>query len=217
MVSEQQAVQSSAAVRRAMIDSQLRVSGVNDPAVLEAIDSVAREQFVPEARRGVAYADRAIPLGNGRSLAPALTHGQMLVEAQVGADDNVLVIGGGTGYLPAVVARLAGSVTVVESDPGLAAATPAPVGTWVTGPLAKGAAKGAPYSLILIDGAVDQVPADLAKQLTDDGRIVTGLLDNGVTRLASGRKAAGTISLLALSDADFAALPEFAAPRKWSF
>lgn len=226
MVIEQQAVSSPAAsssvlARRAMIDSQLRVSGVNDPAVLAAMDAVPREDFVPAERRAVAYADRAIPLGNGRVLAPALTHGQMLVEARPAADDKVLVIGGGTGYLAAVVAPLVGSVTVVESDAALAGAAPARAGTWVAGPLAKGAAKGAPYSLILIDGAVEQLPADLAKQLADDGRVVTGLLENGVTRLAAGRKVSGTtggsIALFALSEADFAPLGEFAAPRKWSF
>lgn len=217
MVIEQQAAPSTAAVRRAMIDSQLRVSGVNDPAVLAAFDRVAREDFVPPARRSVAYADRAVPLGNGRVLAPALTHGQMLVEAGVSPDDNVLIVGSGTGYLAALVEGLAGSVTVVESDGALAASAPAKVGTWVAGPLAKGAAKGAPYSLILIDGAVEQVPATLAAQLADDGRLVTGLLDNGVSRLAAGRKAGGSVALLALAEADFAPLAEFAAPRKWSF
>jgi protein-L-isoaspartate(D-aspartate) O-methyltransferase len=222
MVIEQQAAispaaTSPAAVRRAMIDSQLRVSGVNDPAVLAAIDGVAREDFVPAERRAVAYADRAIPLGNGRVLAPALTHGQMLVEARPESDDKVLILGGGTGYLAAVIAPLVGSVTVVESDPALAAAAPAKPGIWVAGPLAKGAAKGAPYSLILIDGAVEQLPAELARQLADDGRVVTGLVENGVTRLATGRKAAGTIALFALAEADFAPLGEFAAPRKWSF
>ena len=216
MVIEQQAAPAFADARRAMIDSQLRVSGVNDPAVLAAMGAVAREMYVPADRRSVAYADRAVPLGGGRVLAPALTHGQMLTEAQPLAGDNVLIIGGGTGYLAAVVAPLVTSVTVVESDPAIPGAG-ARSGTWVTGPLAKGAAKGAPYSLILIDGAVEQIGPDLARQLADDGRVVTGVRDNGVTRLATGRKAAGQISLQALSEADFAALPEFAAPRKWSF
>ena len=220
MTIEQQAASGSAAsavARRAMIDSQLRVSGVNDPAVLAAMDAVAREDFVPTDRRSVAYADRAIPLGNGRVLAPALTHGQMLVEAQVSSADNVLLVGGGTGYLAAVVAPLCAKLTVVESDPALAAAAPRKAGNWLTGPLAKGAAGEAPYSLILIDGAVEQLSGELAAQLAADGRIVTGLLENGVMRLASGRKAGDGVALLSLAEADFAALTEFAAPRKWSF
>lgn len=221
MAMEQQAVTGSAnasvVARRAMIDSQLRVSGVNDPAVLTAMDAVAREDFVPANRRAVAYADRAIPLGNGRVLAPALTHGQMLIEAQISADDRVLLVGGGTGYLAAVIAPLAGALTVVESDPALAGAAPVKAGEWVTGPLAKGATKSAPYSLILIDGAVEQVSADLVAQLADDGRVVTGLVDNGVVRLAVGRKAGDSLALLPIAEIDAAALAEFAAPRKWSF
>ena len=221
MAMEQQAVtgsaNASAVARRAMIDSQLRVSGVNDVAVLTAMDAVAREDFVPADRRAVAYADRAIPLGNGRVLAPALTHGQMLIEAQVVADDRVLLVGGGTGYLAAVIAPLVGALTVVESDPALAGAAPVKAGEWVTGPLAKGAAKTAPYSLILIDGAVEQVSADLVAQLADDGRVVTGLVDNGVVRLAVGRKAGDSLALLPVAEIDAAALAEFAAPRKWSF
>lgn len=221
MAMEQQAVtgsaNASAVARRAMIDSQLRVSGVNDPAVLTAMDAVAREDFVPADRRAVAYADRAIPLGNGRVLAPALTHGQMLIEAQISADDRVLLVGGGTGYLAAVIAPLAGALTVVESDPALAGAAAVKAGEWVTGPLAKGAAKSAPYSLILIDGAVEQVSADLVAQLADDGRVVTGLVDNGVVRLAVGRKTGDSLALLPIAEIDAAALAEFAAPRKWSF
>ncbi len=221
MVIEQQAATGSnggsAAMRRAMIDSQLRVSGVNDPAILSAMDRVAREDFVPESRRAVAYADRAVPLGNGRVLSPALTHGQMLTEAQLSADDNVLLIGGGTGYLAAVVEPLVGKLTVVESDPALSGAAPVKAGEWVTGPLAKGAATNAPYSLILIDGAVEQLSPELAAQLAPNGRVLTGLLDNGVMRLASGCKSGDSVVLQPLAEADFAALGEFAAPRKWSF
>ena len=71
-----------APARRAMIDSQLRVSGVNDPAILAALAAIPREDFVPAERRAVAYADRAVPLGDGTVLAPALTHGQMLTAAE---------------------------------------------------------------------------------------------------------------------------------------
>ena len=67
-----------------MIDSQLRVSGVNDPAILAAFAAIPREDFVPAERRAVAYADRAVPLGDGAVLAPALTHGQMLTAAEPG-------------------------------------------------------------------------------------------------------------------------------------
>ncbi len=181
--------------RRAMIDSQLRVTGVNSPAVLAAFAAVPREDFVPPARRAVAYADRAVPLTDGKVLSPALTYGQMLEAAEVAPSDSVLVVSG-NGYLAALAEKLAVNVSRAES-------------------LAE--ASGGPYSLILIDGAAEALPESLAALLADDGRIVTGLVERGVTRLALARCALGKVVATALGEADFAVLPEFAAPKTWSF
>jgi len=183
--------------RRAMIESQLRVSGVNDLTILAAFAALTREDYVPEAARSVAYMDRAVPLGDGTVLAPALTHGQMLTAAEPVMADTVLVIGKPGAYLAALVAQLAGSVTVAAPD-----------GNW-------GAA--APYSLILIDGAIEAAPETLGAVLADHGRVVTGLIERGVTRLAIGRCVAGELLFTRLAEADFSALPEFAAKKSWSF
>ncbi|MCZ8325700.1 MAG: protein-L-isoaspartate O-methyltransferase [Sphingomonadaceae bacterium] len=188
-----------AAARRAMIDSQLRPSGVNDPAVLEAFASVAREDFVPAAARGHAYIDRAIPLGDGQALAAPLFHGRMLTEAAPVADDRVLVVTGGSGYLAALAKLLAGSVTVITAADAAA-----------------GKAKGR-FSLVLVDGAIEQLPDSLSARLEDAGRLVTGLVERGVTRLAIGRKAAGAVALLPLAEMGIPVLAEFAAPKRWSF
>ena len=209
--------------RRAMIDSQLRTSGVNAPAVLNAFNAVARETFVAEDRRVVAYADRAVPLNGTRVLAPTVTHGQMLEAAAPRAHDRALLIGGGTGYLAALLVQLVGSLTVVEDDAALAARSPTRSGDWHEGPLATGWSAEAPYSLIMIDGAIEHLPQAIADQLAPGGRVITGLIERGVTRLAEGRKSgAGQLTGLGvafavLGEADFAALAAFAAEKKWSF
>lgn len=185
------------AARRAMIDSQLRVSGINDPAILAAFLAIPREDFVPEARRPVAYADRAVALGNGEVLSPALTYGQMLIAAQPVEEDSVLVIGNPGGYLAALAGKLAGKVTLVAST-----------GDW---------AKAGEHTLVLVDGAVEDMPAALAGVVAADGRIVTGVVERGVTRLALGRKVAGALVPTVLAEADFAPLAAFAAKPKWSF
>ena len=182
--------------RRAMVDSQLRPSGVNDAAVLAAFNRVRREDFVPAAARGVAYMDRAVPLGGGRLLAPPLSHGLMLTEAAPLATDRVLLVDGGSGYLAALLAPMVGSLETIA--PG---ETPARDG----------------YTLILIDGAIERLPDALAALLADGGRVVTGLIERGVVRLATGRKAAGTVGFLTLGEADFVPLAEYALPAKWSF
>ena len=184
------------AARRAMIDSQLRPSGVTDPLVLARFAALAREDFVPGACRDVAYMDRAVPLGNGLVLAPALTHGLMLMEARPRPDDRALVVDGGTGYLAALVKPLVGTLDVVAPD---------------------GKPKGKGYTLLLIDGAIEVLPDALAAALAEDGRVVTGLVERGVTRLAVGRKAAGRVGFLTLAEADFAPLPGFERPKTWSF
>lgn len=216
--------------RRAMIDSQLRTSGVNAPAVLNAFNAVARETFVGTDRRAVAYADRAIPLdggplGGARVLAPAVTHGQMLAAADTRPDDRALLIGGGTGYLAALLVQLVGTLTVVEDDAALLAATPERHGDWHEGALTAGWAAAVPYSLIVIDGAIEQLPQAIADQLASDGRVITGLIERGVARLAEGRKsgvagqngAGGGVAFAVLGEADFATLAAFAAEKKWSF
>lgn len=203
--------------RRAMIDSQLRTSGVNALAILAAFSTVERTRFVSEERRAVAYADRAVPLGGGRVLAPAVTHGLMLQDAAPRTDDNALLIGGGTGYLAAVLAQLVGSLTVVEDDAALLARAPEKAGEWHEASLAEGWAAGAPYSLIVIDGAIERLPDTIAAQLAPEGRLVTGLIDRGVARLAIGRRSGAEVALAVLGEADAAPLPAFAAPRTWSF
>ena len=188
-----------AAARRAMIDSQLRTSGVNDPFVLERMGALAREDFVPQAARGIAYMDRAVPLGDDRFLAAPIVHGRMLAEARPTPADRALVVDGGSGYLPALLRPLVGWLEVV--DPAAAATS----------------AKRGDFSLLLIDGAVEQFPPSLAKRLADDARVVTGVVRNGVTRLAVGRKTAGEVALLPLAEMGIPVLHAFDRPKSWAF
>lgn len=188
----------SSAARRAMIDSQLRTSGVNEPWVLAAMNAVPREDFVPENARAAAYTDRAVPLGNGRFLAAPLVYGRMLGEAAPTPEDRALVVSASGGYLAALVKPLVGALAVAD----------------VAGDTAY--EKDA-YSLILIEGAIEQLPDSLAAALAEGGRIVGGLVTRGVTRLATGRKAAGAVTWLPLAEIGIPVLPEFAAPRRWSF
>src|SRR3546814_4425542 len=85
-------------MRAAMIVSQLRTTGVNDPKILAAMGSVPREDFVEAGRRAVAYADLAAPVGQGRALLPPEVLGQLLERAALTGNEKALVIGGATGY-----------------------------------------------------------------------------------------------------------------------
>jgi protein-L-isoaspartate(D-aspartate) O-methyltransferase len=189
-----------AAARKAMIDSQLRTSGVNAAPVLARMGAVPREDFVPESARGVAYMDRAVALGGGRWLAAPLVHGTMLQEARPLPADKALLVDGGSGYLATLLRPLVGSLEVV---------TPADA--------AAPSRKRGDFTLLLIDGAIEQLPESLALRLAEGGRVVCGVLRNGLTRLATGRKAAGDVALLPLAEIGIPVLPEFAATKEWSF
>ncbi len=105
---------SGEAARRAMIDSQLRTSGVNEPWVLAAMAALPREDFVPEAMRAAAYIDRAVPLSNGRFLAAPLVQGRMLAEAAPTEADHALLVGDGEGYLAALPRPLVSSLDAID-------------------------------------------------------------------------------------------------------
>lgn len=208
-------------MRRAMVASQLRTTGVSDPRVNAAMGEVARERFVPADRAAIAYADTMVPIGHGRQLNPPMALGRMLTEAKLTGSERALVIGAGTGYAAAVLTKLVASVIALEEQPELAAfAREALTGTGVElveGPLADGHPSGAPFDFILIDGAVEEVPQAIVDQVADGGEIALALLEQGVSRLSSGRVVAGAFSVTTYADAAAAALPGFAKARTFSF
>src|SRR5207248_7504490 len=110
-----------AAARAAMVESQLRPQGVSDPAVLQAMATVPREQFVPDQSRPLAYVDRAVAIGPGRFLAAPAVLGQLLTQMAPERGQRALVIGAGTGYSVAVLAAMGLEVIALESDPELVA------------------------------------------------------------------------------------------------
>jgi len=211
-----------AAMRTTMIASQLRTVGVNDPRVLAAIEAVARERFVPESRASLAYADTSLALGDGRFLNTPVAAARLINEAKILPNDHILLIGAATGYLAAVLARLAAHVVAVDDDAALLDTATRELGaignvSIVHGALTEGAPAHAPYQVILIDGAVEQLPSALVDQLAVGGRLITGLVERGVTRLAIGRKTAGGFGVVAFADAACLVFPEFNKPKAFSF
>lgn len=203
--------------RRAMVDSQLRPEAVTDRNVLAAMGRVERERFVPESARALAYFDRPIRLGEGRAMMPPAALGRLLSELAPKAGERALVVGSGTGYAPAILQSIGLEVVAVEADQELAdAATAAGVDTKVSS-LADGWAKGGPYDIILLEGAFEDVPTALVKQLAPEGRLAGAFSDRGVSRLVIGSVAGGSISLRTIVDADVAPLPGFSRPQAFTF
>ncbi len=171
--------------RTKMVDNQIRTTDVTSHPVLDAFLTVAREDFVPTKFRALAYIDDDIKVSDGsdgqmdRYLMEPSPLAKLIQLADVGSEDVVLEIGCGSGYVSALLSKLAGSVVALESDPALAdeaAQTLSDLGfdnvAVVTGPLTEGYMPEAPYDVIFIGGSVEQMPASLFDQLRDGGRLV---------------------------------------------
>ncbi len=206
-----------ASARQAMVDSQLRPQGASDPAVVAAMSLVPRELFVPEEQRPLAYIDRAVPLGEGRAMPSPAVLGLLLTALVPDRGERALVVGAGTGYSAAVLKEIGVHAVALESSAGLVAAARKRGLHVVEGPLEKGHKRGAPYDLILIDGAVEFIPDVLIGQLREGGRLGAAVLDEGITRLVVGRKAGGGFGYHSISDSAAPALPGFQKPRAFTF
>lgn len=206
-------------LRKAMVDSQLRPSAVSDARVVEAMASVPREAYLPALLTDLAYVDAKLPLGGDRLSNPPAATGRMLTAAETTPNDRALLVGAAGGYAAAVLARLVIEVTALELPGALAAAAREALAKGdpdsarvrvVEGPLASGWAADAPYDVIIVDGAVEQIPPALVDQLAVGGRLVAGLVERGVCRLVVGRRSEGGFGVIDFADMDCAALPGFA-------
>lgn len=204
--------------RRRMVDSQLRPQGVVDPLVIAAMAAIPREDFLPAPQRALAYADQVVPLGQGRGLNAPATAGLLLNELAPRPGENALLVGAGTGYMAAILARIGCQVTALECDSAFSDSLSRVAGAALaTGPLAAGHPAGAPYDLILIDGAVEAIPPAIVAQLRTGGRLAAVLLERGVGRVVIGRSAPHGFGLASIADVGAPALPGFARPAVFTF
>ena len=206
--------------RTMMVDTQVRPNDVTSYPVIEAMLTVPREQFVPESRRDVAYVGENIALAPGRVLLEPRTLGKMIDVLNLQGGDLVLDVGGGYGYGAAVMARIAEAVVSVEEDPDMAAEAETRLAAQqvynaavVQGALAGGCAGQAPYDAILIEGAVEAVPATLCDQLREGGRIVALFRENQLGVVRIGHRLDGRVNWRFAFNASAPVLPGFAHER----
>ena len=210
-----------AAARDNMIESQVRPNGITDSRIIAAMEQVARENFVPEDRKPIAYMDEDVALtagehGSGaRYLIEAMAFARMVQLAQVKPTDKVLSIGIGTGYGAAVLSSVAGEVVGLESDPALAALARDNLGhlanvTVVEGRLEAGSQSNSPFDVILVEGRIADVPQVLLGQLSDGGRLVAVVGETEMAKAHVYTSSGGSFAVRRAFDASVAALPGFA-------
>ncbi|MXP63404.1 protein-L-isoaspartate O-methyltransferase [Roseomonas sp. M0104] len=209
-----------AGARKWMVDGQLRPNRVTDPRVISAMLDLPRHRFVPADMQARAYADEDVPLGNGRVLMQPMNLARLMQVSELRSGESVLLVGAGTGFGAAVLARMGGRVTALESDATLAAVARevlgevslAPGGVQIIeGNLAAGHAAGAPFDAIIIQGQVQEVPPALVEQLAEGGRLAAVRRPPGrVGTIVVGRRLGGVFSTAPAFDCMTASLPGLA-------
>jgi protein-L-isoaspartate(D-aspartate) O-methyltransferase len=165
--------------RRFMVDEQLRARDVVDRRVLEAMERVPRELFVPEELRPRAYDDAALPIGAGQTISQPYMVARICEALDLAGDERVHDVGTGSGYQAAVLAELAAEVDTIERIPelaeqaraNLAAAGYERVRVHV-GDGTRGLPDRAPFSAIAVAAAAPEFPPALYEQLEPRGRLV---------------------------------------------
>lgn len=170
-----------------MIEQQIRPWDVLDPRVLELLARMRREDFVPDAHRALAFMDLEIPLvggsedaqATGRCMLAPRVEARMLQDVAVQASDKVLEIGAGSGYMAALLGRMARQVLSLEIDPQLVAMAQGNLRkagidnvTVREADGARGAGGDGPFDVIVLSGSVAQVPQVLLDQLVPGGRLM---------------------------------------------
>jgi protein-L-isoaspartate(D-aspartate) O-methyltransferase len=214
--------------RQKMVDGQVRPSNFTDLRIVEAMLSMPRELFVPEARRALAYLDLDLdvsaPGAPKRFLLKPAVLARLLQAAEVSEDCRILVAGCATGYSAALASRLAREVVATESDPALAAAAEANLKqlgatnvTVLRAPVTAGAPDRAPFDVILLDGATEVATPTLYEQLKLGGRLVGVFATTKPPRAEMVTRSPADFGNRPLFDAYAAVLPGLERPPAFVF
>jgi len=205
------------AARSMMVDSQVRPNKVTDPRIIAAMRAVPREAFLPASLASRAYADDDTRLGQGRVMVSPMVTARLLQAAGLRRGERVLLVAAGTGYTAALLSACDMDVTALEQDEALLAIAGPALAAWapsvklVRGPLLAGWAEAAPYDLVMIEGAVAELPPAIAAQVNPLGRLVMVRCAQGeVGRAVIGRKAGAAMSFAAEFDCAVQPLPAMA-------
>ncbi|WP_127900973.1 protein-L-isoaspartate O-methyltransferase family protein [Solirhodobacter olei] len=209
-----------AARRTVMVDTQVRPSDVTKFPIIEAMLTVPREAFVPEARREAAYAGENFALGNGRVMLEPRTLAKMLDGLDLQQGERVLDLGCGLGYSAALIAHLAGEVVSVEegalAEAAQAALASVPNVTLVSGAPAAGAPQQGPYDAIVVEGAIEVLPEAIAAQLKEGGRIAALFAEGALGICRIGHKIDGAITWRFSFNANAPVMPGFEKVRAFA-
>ena len=199
-----------------MVDTQVRPSDVTKFPIIEAMLSVPREQYVPEALREAAYVGENLEIGEGRVVLEPRTLAKMLDALEIEPTHVALDVGCGLGYSTALLAQMCEFVVGLEDETTRAEEAQAILSEQgidnaavMQGALAEGATKSGPYDIVLIQGAVEQVPDAILEGMREGGRIACIFAEGALGVVRIGCKIDGVVNWRYAFNASAPVLPEF--------
>ncbi|MBY0563862.1 MAG: protein-L-isoaspartate O-methyltransferase [Hyphomonadaceae bacterium] len=213
-----------ARARDGMVESQVRTNDVTDPRILHAMRTLPRERFVPAHKRALAYADAEVEVARGRTLLRPRDLAKLIHALAPQAHERGLEIAGATAYGGAVLAACCKEVVAVDPDPELSLAARAAlescglggVRTASTG-IADGWRDGAPYDVIMLNGACEIVPDAWLDQLADNGRLAVIVRQGPAGSARVYTKTKGAVASRSVFDAAPPLAPGLSRPPAFAF
>ena len=185
----------SHSLNKKMVEGQIKPIGGMQKNILDAFNSINRDDFVPKNLKGNSFSERNLFLKRDRFVLKANLIAKIISVLNISNEENVLVIGSSTGYSSAVISRIAETVISIEEDKELLVFSEEAVKkngidniVFINNAMIEGCPEQGPFNAIIIEGAIDEVPLKILNQLEHNGRLIAMVNNNGISNVIEYQK-----------------------------
>ena len=185
----------SYSLNKKMVEGQIKPIGGTQKNILDAFNSINRDDFVPKNLKGNSFSERNLFLKRDRFVLKANLIAKIISVLNISNEENVLVIGSSTGYSSAVISRIAETVISIEEDKELLVFSEEAVKkngidniVFINNAMIEGCPEQGPFNAIIIEGAIDEVPLKILNQLEHNGRLIAMVNNNGISNVIEYQK-----------------------------
>lgn len=210
--------------REKMVKTQLVTTGVQRQSIIDRMATLEREKFTPQEFKIIAYSAREIPVSAKRYMIDPMNTGLLLDKIDFDSVKKIMILGDTTGYVTALLAQTVEEIITVDNSDNFVENITALMAelniqnvSVIHHDISVGYPNHAPYDLIFINGAVQQIPDTLFEQLVPQGKVLTALKKAFISEAVFQYKANGTVQTERLFECAISLLPEFGKKSKFVF
>ena len=211
-------------LNKKMVEGQIKPIGGMQKNILDAFNSINRDDFVPLNLKDNSFSERNLFLKRDRFVLKANLLAKIISALNISNEENVLVIGSSTGYSSAVISRIAETVISIEEDKELLDFSEEAVRkngidniVFINSTMKEGCSEQGPFNAIIIEGAIDEVPPKILNQLEHNGRLIAMINDNGISNVIEYQKKNNTFTERFLFNCSAPKLKSFDKRKSFSF